>query len=287
MPVPRPRSAMRKIREILRLVIGEGHSVRQTAAATRVPASTVADQLARARRAGLGWPLPADLDDARLEARLFGPVAPPRDPGRPRPDWPTVHRELRRKGVSLQLLWLEYRERHRDGFGYSWFCHAYRGRRGRLDLVMRQEHRAGDTTFVDWAGQTVPIVDPDTGEVWQAQLFVAVLGASSHAYAESFASQGLPDRVAGHVHAFAWFEGSSRILVPDNTRTAVTRAHRYEPDLNRTYEEMAAHYGTVVIPARAGKPHEKAYATDCTSSAMSGVESSRAAAARLRLRYAF
>lgn len=249
---------MRKIRDILRLVMGEGRSVRHAAAATRVPASTVSDQLARARRAGLGWPLPADMDDARLEGRLFGPVAPPRDPARPRPDWPAVHRELRRPSVTLQLAWLEYREDHPDGFGYSWFCHAYRDWQGRLDLVMRQEHRAGDRTFVDWAGQTLPIVDPDTGGVWQAQLFVAVLGASSYTYAEAFASQALPDWISAHLHAFSWFEGVSAVIVPDNLKAGVTKAHRYEPDLNRTYEEMAAHLGAVVIPARSGKPRDKA-----------------------------
>jgi transposase len=249
---------MRKIRDILRLVIGEGHSVRHAAAATRVPASTVSDQLARARRAGLGWPLPDDLDDARLEARLFGPPPVPRITGRPLPDWVEVHRELRRKGVSLQLLHLEYRERHPDGFGYSWFCHAYRDWQGRLDLVMRQEHRAGDKLFVDWAGQTLPIVDPDTGEVWQARLFVAVLGASSYTYAEAFASQSLADWITAHVHALAFVEGCPEVIVPDNPRVGVTRAHRYEPDLHRTYEEMAAHHGAVIIPARSGKPRDKA-----------------------------
>jgi len=252
---------MRKIREILRLVIGEGLSRRQTAASTGVPPATIADHLLRARAAGLGWPLPADLDDAQLEARLFArPEPPPARRSRPLPDWPTVRRELRRKGVTLELLWLEYRRDHPDGYGRSWFCGAYRQWAGRLDLVMRQEHRAGERLFVDWAGQTLPIVDPDTGEVRQASLFVAVLGASSYTYAEAFASQALPDWIAGHVHAFSFFGGASAIVVPDNPRTAVTRAHRYEPDLHRTYEEMAAHYGTVVIPARPARPRDKAKA---------------------------
>ena len=251
---------MRKIREILRLILGDGLSRRQVAAATGVPASTVADQLARAQRAGLGWPLPEGMDDALLEACLFAPVSPPPADGRPLPDWPLVHRELRRPGVTLQLLHLEYKERQPDGFQYSWFCHAYRRWQGRLDLVMRQEHRAGEKTFVDFAGQTLPITDPASGEVWQAQLFVAVLGASSYTYAEALVSQALPDWIAAHVHAFSFFEGSTAIVVPDNLRAAVTRAHRYEPDINRTYEEMAAHYGTVVIPARPRKPRDKAKA---------------------------
>jgi transposase len=250
---------MRKIREILRLALGEGLSRRQVAAATGVPGATVGDHLTRARLAGLSWPLPEGVDDAWLEARLFAPPVPPLPAElRPVPDWPLVHRELHRKGVTLQLLWLEYRERHPDGFGYSWFCHAYRTWSGRLDLVMRQEHRAGEKLFVDFPGMTLPIVDPETGAVWQAELFVAVLGASSYTYAEAFASQTLPDWISGHVHAFGALGGCPAIIVPDNLRSAVTRAHRYEPDLNRTYEEMAAHYGCAVIPARAGKPRDKA-----------------------------
>ncbi|MCC6831499.1 MAG: IS21 family transposase [Thermoleophilia bacterium] len=251
---------MRKIREILRLVIGEGLSRRQATAATGLPYTTVADHLARAERAGLGWPLPADLDDARLEARLFAKPEPPPSAGRPLPDWRTVHRELRRKGVTLQLLHMEYKADHPDGYQYTQFCRLYRSWQGRLDLVMRQEHRAGEKLFVDWAGATIPITDPATGEVWQASLFVAVLGASSYTYVEAFASQALPDWISGHVHAFTWFEGSPAIVVPDNPRTAVVRAHRYEPDLQRTYEEMAAHYRCAIIPARPSRPRDKAKA---------------------------
>ena len=252
---------MRKIRDILRLALGEGLSRRQVAAATGVPGSTVGDHLARTRLAGLSWPLPEGVDDAWLEARLFAPPVPPLPSAqRPMPDWPTVHKELRRKGVTLQLLWLEYREAHPDGFGYSWFCQAYRRWAGRLDLVMRQQHRAGEKLFVDFPGMTLPITDPETGEVWQAQLFVAVLGASSYTYAEAVASQALPDWIGGHVHAFEAFEGCPAIIVPDNLRSAVTRPHRYEADLNRTYEELAAHYGCAVIPARAGRPRDKAKA---------------------------
>jgi len=258
MPVPRPRSAMRKIREILRLTFHEGLSRRQAAAATGVPASTVTDQLARARRAGLGWPLPEDIDDAQLEARLFAPASPPPAQRRPLPDWPAVHRELRRPGVTLGLLFMEYKERYPDGYQYSWFCHAYRRWQGRLDLVMRQEHRAGEKLFVDFAGQTIPITDPRTGEITPAQLFVAVLGASSYTYAEALPSQALAHWIAAHVHAFAFLGGCTRLIVPDNLRSAVSRAHRYEPELNRTYAELAAHYGCAVIPARPRKPRDKA-----------------------------
>lgn len=253
---------MRKIRELLRLHRGEGLSRRQAAIAAGLPYATAADHLARAERAGLDWPLPDDLDDATLEARLFVPAsARPPTELRAVPDWPTVHTELRRhKGVTLQLLWLEYRERHPEGFGYSWFCQTYRVWAGRLDLVMRQQHRAGEKAFVDFAGQTLPIVDPDTGEVWQAELFVAVLGASSYTYAEAVASQALPHWIGAHVHAFEAFGGCPRILVPDNLKAGVTRAHRYEPELNPTYAELAAHYGCAVIPARPYKPRDKAKA---------------------------
>jgi transposase len=251
---------MRKIREILRLVLGEGLSRRQAAEATGSPYSTIADHLARAERAGLGWPLPDGMDDGQLEVRLFARAEPPPTASRPLPDWAEVHRELRRKSVTLQLLWMEYKARHPDGYQYTQFCRHYRIWQGRLDLVMRQEHRAGEKLFVDFPGQTLPITDPDTGEIWQAQLFVAVLGASNYTYAEALPSQELPHWIAGHVHAFAFFGGCTRIVVPDNLRSAVSRAHRYEPDINPTYAEMATHYGCAIIPARSGKPRDKAKA---------------------------
>ena len=258
--MPRPRSTMRKIREILRLHLGEGLSRRQVGAATGSPYSTIADHLGRAGRAGLGWPLPEGMDDAELEARLFARVEPPPSASRPLPDWPLVHRELRRKGVTRQLLWLEYKDRYPDGYQYTQFCRLYRTWQGRLDLVMRQEHRAGEKLFVDFPGMTIAITDPDTGEVWQAQLFVAVLGASNYTYAEALPSQALPHWIAGHVHAFEAFGGCTLIIVPDNLRSGVTRAHRYEPDINRSYEEMASHFGSAVIPARPYKPRDKAKA---------------------------
>jgi transposase len=155
---------------------------------------------------------------------------------------------------------MEYKEREPEGYQYTQSCRHYRTWQGRLDLVMRQEHRAGEKLFVDFPGMTLPIVDPDTGEVWQAELFVAVLGASSYTYAEAFASQTLPDWIAGHVHSFEAFGGCPRLIVPDNLKAGVTRAHRYEPEINPTYAEMSAHYGCAVIPARAGKPRDKAKA---------------------------
>ncbi|MDH4066748.1 MAG: IS21 family transposase [Acidobacteriota bacterium] len=251
---------MRKIREILRLALGEGLSRRRVGAATRLPYTTIADHLGRAQRAGLGWPLPDDMDDAQLEARLFAKPEPPPSASRPLPDWPTVQREMRRKGMTLQLLHMEFKESHPDGYQYTQFCRHYRAWQRRVDVVMRQEHRAGEKLFVDFAGQTIPIVDPATGEITEAQLFVAVLGASSYTYAEALPSQELPHWISAHVHAFSWFEGCTAIVVPDNLRSAVSRAHLYEPELNRTYEEMAAHYGCAVIPGRPRKPRDKAKA---------------------------
>ncbi len=256
----RPRSAMRKIREVLRLTLGEGLSRRQVSAAAGLPLATVSNYLTRARAAGIGWPLPEGLDDAALEARLFSRAAIPATTSRPLPDWTELDRELRsKKNVTLALLHLEYKEQHPEGYQYTQFCRHYHAWRGTVDLVMRQEHKAGERCFVDWAGQTVPIVDPRTGEIaLEAQVFVAVLGASNFTYTEAFPSQELAHWISAHVHAFEAWGGCPRICVPDNPRTGVSKAHRYEPILNPTYAEMAAHYGVAVIPARPYRPRDKA-----------------------------
>jgi transposase len=170
------------------------------------------------------------------------------------------YRELRRKGVTLSLLWHEYKAAHPEGFQYSWFCDQYRAWAGKLDVVMRQEHRAGEKLFVDYAGQTVEVVDRHTGEVRQAQIFVAVLGASNYTYAEATWTQQLPDWIGAHVRAFEFLGGTSEVVVPDNLRSGVSKAHRYEPDLNPTYAELARHYGVAVLPARARRPRDKAKA---------------------------
>ena len=260
--MPRPRLAMRKVRDILRLAVGQGLSRRQVGASLGIPFTTVADHLRRAAEAGLGWPLPEGMSDAELEAALFPkvPVAPP--PDRPVPDWKHVHVELRRKGVTLMLLWLEYKEANpQGGYSYSQFCHHYRTFRGRVDLVMRQDHRAGEKLFIDFSGQTLPIYDRATNQVaFEAQVFVAALGASSYVYAEAVASQSLPHWIGAHVNCFEALGGATEILVPDNLLSGVTKAHRYEPEINATYQEMADHYGAAVIPARARKPRDKAKA---------------------------
>lgn len=246
---------MRKIREILRLRAA-GRSQRVIAQSVGIGQSTVGDCLTRARLADIHWP--TDLADAALERALYPP--PPEVPRDCRgvPDWSTVHRELRRKGVTLFLLWEEYKAQHPDGFQYSWFCQHYRAFAGKVDLVMRQQHRAGETTFVDYAGQTVPIVDRRTGEVRHAEIFVAVLGASSYTFAEATWTQSLPDWLGSHQRAFTFFGGVTETVVPDNLKTGVTHPHRYEPDLNRSYAEMAAYYGVAVIPTRVAKPKDKA-----------------------------
>jgi transposase len=256
--MPRPRSAMRKVREVLRLTLGERLSRRQVAAALRMPPTTVTDYVARALAAGLGWPLPDGLDDGELEARLFVQAAALTGLSRPQPDCAEIHREVRRKGVTLQLLWVEYKQRCPEGYQYTQFVHHYRQWARCLDVVLRQDHRAGERLFLDFAGQTLPITDPLSGVVTAAELFVAVLGASSLTYAEVLPSQELPHWIAAHVHTFQFLGGVPEILVPDNLRSGVTRAHRYEPELNATYQEMAAHYGCVIIPARPAKPRDKA-----------------------------
>jgi transposase len=254
----RPRTAMREIREVLRLCHEAGLSERQIAGSLRIAASTVHRYLDRAGRAGLGWPLPDELDDQALERVLFPATPPPRAPRTP-PDFAWVHRELRRKGVTLQLLWMEYKQAHPDGYQYSQFCWRYQQWAGRVDLVMRHTHRAGDKLFVDYAGATIPIYPPDA-PVWQAALFVAVLGASNYTFAEATASQQLPCWIGSHVRCFEFLGAVPALLVPDNLRSGVSQAHRYEPLVNRTYSEMAAHYGTAILPARAGKPRDKAKA---------------------------
>jgi transposase len=249
---------MRKIREVLRLKWGNGMSNRRIAASSGIGRPTVSEYLRRAEEAGLSWPLPDDLDDARLERLLFPPA--PDLPAQERgiPDWAHIHGELKHKGVTLFLLWQEYRANHPDGYQYSWFCEHYRAWQGKLDMVMRQDHRAGEKLFVDYAGQTVPVIDRATGEIREAQIFVAVLGASNYTYAEATWSQSLPDWIGSHVRCLHFLGGIPELVVPDNLRSGVSKAHRYEPDTNPTYQDMASHYGVAVLPARVRKPRDKA-----------------------------
>ncbi|HEU0149874.1 MAG TPA: IS21 family transposase [Bradyrhizobium sp.] len=248
---------MRKIRDVLRLSAA-GMSKRQIAASLGVSATAARDCIARARHAGLGWPLPADLIDEMLESRLYPPPAVAAKERRPQPDWAPVHCELRRPGVTLQVLWEEHRAAHPDGYGYSRYCELYRAWEARLSPTMRQHHVAGERMFVDYAGTTLAVIDALTGKARTAQLFVAVLGASNYTYAEATWTQALSDWIGSHTRAFAFFGGASAMVVSDNLRSGITKACFYEPAVNRTYAEMAAHYDTAVVPARPYRPRDKA-----------------------------
>lgn len=251
---------MRKIKEILRLRFELKLGQRQIARSCGMGLSTVHDYLERAEAAGIGWPLPESLSEEELESKLFGKVpVVVRAVQRPQPDWKAIHEQLQQyRHLTLQLLWEEYRQAHPDGYRYSWFCERYQQWRRHLDVVLRQEHKAGEKMFVDWAGATIPVYDAATGEAWPAFLFVAVLGASSYTHAEATRDQQLETWLQAHIHALEFFGGVPRLAVPDNAKTAVTRPCRYDPDLNPTYQEFAVHYGMGIVPARPYKPRDKA-----------------------------
>ncbi len=249
---------MRQIKEILRLRFEHKLSIREIAGSCSVPASTVGDYLKRAEAAGLGWPLPEDWTDDQIFERLLDVPETAPGIGQATPDWAHVHQELRRKSVTLRLLWQEYRQTHPEGYGYSRFCELYERWAGCLDPVLRQVHLPGEKAFVDWAGQTVPICNAADGTVAPAFIFVAVLGASNKTYAEAFLNQKLPAWLTAHCHAYEFFQGVPKVTVPDNPKTAVIKTCRYEPLLHASYQEMARHYGTVIIPARPRRPKDKA-----------------------------
>lgn len=251
---------MRKIRETLRLHFDCGLGQRPIARCLGISRTTVGDYLRRAEAAGLGWPLPATLTDQQLYHQLFPPMIPVSATGRTVPDCASLHTELKRKGVTLMLLWEEYLSEHPQGYRYSQFCELYRQWARKLKLSMRQIHKAGEKLFVDYAGQTLPIVNPHTGEISESQIFVAVLGASSYTFAEATLSQNLADWLGSHTRAFAFYGGVPELVIPDNLKSAVSKPCRYEPDLNPSYQDLAEHYGTAVIPARVRKPKDKAKA---------------------------
>ena len=248
---------MRKIEEVVRLHVECGRSNREIAAAVHIARATVSDYLRRAQLAAISWPLPPGMTEGALEALLF-PARPAATVQRPEPDWPAVHREMGRKGVTLDLLWQEYREQHPDGYQYSAFCDHYRAYAQALPVTLRQSHAPGERLFVDYSGQTVPVIDPATAEVRQAQVFVAVLGASSYTYVEATWSQGLADWTGSHVRCLEFLGGVPEVLVPDNLKSGVTTPNFYAPDLNPTYQDLARHYGVAILPARVRKPRDKA-----------------------------
>ena len=249
---------MRQLRQLLRLA-GDGASARDIAVTLGVARSTIQDNLKRAAAAGLSWPLPGELTDDALEGKLFGRAGVKQGVRRrPEPNWADLVIEMKKPGVTLQILWEEYRAIHPGGYGYSRFCELYRGFEQQLSPTMRQEHVAGDKVFVDYSGKKVGIVDPRSGEIREAEIFVAVLGASSFTYAEASWTQTLPDWIGAHVRMFRFFDGVPRLIVPDNLKSGVNRACFYDPEINRSYAMMASHYGVGVLPARPRKPRDKA-----------------------------
>lgn len=251
---------MRKVKEILRLRFECKLSNRNVAKSCSIARSTVADYVSRFKAAGLTWPLPDNMDDVGLEQLLFAqPGHIPKDQ-RPAVDFAHIHNELKRKGVTLMLLWQEYKADHPDGYQYSQFCNLYGNYREKIDPVMRQDHRAGEKLFVDYSGMTTPITNPENGQTHEAQIFIACLGASNYTYAEATISQTLQDWIGSHVRCFEYMGGVAELIIPDNLKSGVTKPCRYEPDLNRTYQDMADHYGTAIIPARIRAPKDKAKA---------------------------
>ena len=255
------RICMRSIKEILRLKYAHGLSNREIALSCGVSHTVVNHYVLRAQQAGIIWPLPENMDEGTLESRLSRnerneAVADPNG----MPPMQYLYNELKRKGVTLQLLWYEYKQANPQGYQYSWFCEQYRLWLKTLDVTLHQEHRAGEKLFVDWAGQTMPLQDPKTGAITQVQIFIACLGASSYTYAEARLSQQLPDWIGAHVHAFEFFGGVPEIVVPDNLKAGIKSPCRYEPAVNPTYQDLATHYGIAVIPARPDHPRDKAKA---------------------------
>ena len=257
--MPAERLTMRKVREIMRLKFGAGLALKAIGRSLGIAASTVRLTLRRAAEAGLTWPLPDDLTDMVLEERLYGAAGTKQGHRRlEEPDWAAVHRELKsNKHATLSVLWEEYHGAQPDGYRYSRYCDLYRSWEARLPVTMRQTHVAGEKLFVDYAGDTVPVVvDRLTLEFRKAEIFVAVLGASSFTYAQATWTQGLADWLSAHVGALEAIGGSPRLLVPDNAKVAVIKACHFEPLVNRAYVEMAAHYGMAVLPTRSRRPRD-------------------------------
>jgi transposase len=264
--VPQERVSVRKMKEALRLSYELKLSQTQIARSCNIGQSSVFRYLKRFRESGLTWPLPADCDDRILEDLLFAKPGP--QPGQqPAVDFAAVDRQLQaHKHMSLQLLWEDYRGAQPEGYRYSYFCEMYRKWKAGQNVVMRQDHRPGEKLFVDWAGATVPLYHRGTGEVVdRASIFVAALGASSYTFAYASLRQDLRSWIDCHVRAFAFYGGCPILVIPDNPKTGVTRACRYEPDLNRTYLEMAQHYAVAILPARPRKPRDKGLNSYCTS----------------------
>jgi transposase len=258
------RLAMKDIKELLRLRFGLGLSQRQTAKASGFGRTTVQEYEERAKRGNLTSveefeKLSADEIYERLGFKCKPGFATVPLSAKPLPNWKQIREDIcRHKHVTMLLLWTEYKEQHPEGYQYSQFCDLYKQWSKKLSLTMRQEHKAGEKIFIDYAGSTVDIVDSDTGAVKTAQIFVSCLGGSSYVYAEATMSQGMCDWLMSHRRMVEFYGGVSEILVPDNLKSGVTKADRYEAGVNKAYVEFCEHYGTCVIPARSGKPKDKA-----------------------------
>jgi transposase len=251
------RLSMRKLSEIFRQRFELKRSYGDIANSLNISKSTICNYLAHAKAASMSWPLPEGVTEQELYDKLFLPV-PQSTTQRPLPEWEVIHRELRKKGMTLRLLWREYRDIHADGLGYTQFCERYRAFVKIITPVMRQIHKGGEKTFVDYAGMTMPWMDPATGEIHEAQIFVGALGASQFIFAEATATQQLPDWIQSHIHMWEYFGGVSEIVVPDNLLSGVTKAHRYDPDVNANYQHFSEHYGFAIVPARVREAKDKA-----------------------------
>lgn len=256
--MPQRRISMQKIRDTLRYYHEKGLSKRKIATLLGLSPGTIRNYLRRAEQAHLSWPLPEDLTDAALEALLF--PASKSSPTRPHPDWNAVHRQLSRKGMTLERVWTTYRTHNPDGYSYGHFCELYKEWSGTRKMTMRMPHYAGEKLFVDFAGTTIPLIDPETGEVSKAQIFVAALGCSKYMYVEAVPDQKLRSWIGAHVRAFTFFGAVPHVIVCDNLKAAVSRADRKCPDLNPTYRELGLHYGTTICAARPYHPKDKAVA---------------------------
>lgn len=255
------RTAMRKIREVLRLKLSAGLSIRQISASTKISVGSIQNILKLAESLGLSWPLPEDLNDQALALKFYPRADAHSSSYYQLPVWSEIHQELKKKGITKQLLWEEYTQSYPNRcYSYSQFCARYADWLKTQKRSMRQCHRAGEKLFIDYAGPTIPVIGIASGEIRIAQIFVAVLGASNYTFAEATWSQSLPDWLSSHVRAFEFFGGTPTMLIPDNLKSGVTKACRYEPELNPSYQQLAAHYGVAVVPARPYKPKDKAKA---------------------------
>ena len=250
--------SMRKIREILRLALEYQMPNREIARSLSVSHTTVGKYVSKVKNTPLTMEDVKGMDDITLRRLLRAGAPGSQNRTYPEPDWNHMHSELKKKGVTLQLLWQEYKAVYPDGYQPTQFYEYYRIWKKNLNPSLYQVHKAGEKMFVDYAGQTVPIHDRSTGKIRQAEVFVAVLGASNYTYADATWNQSLPSWIGSHVRSFEYFGGVTKAVVPDNLKAGVSKACRYEPDINPTDHDMAVHYGTVVIPARAGKPKDKA-----------------------------